>query len=359
MNARRRVIVILTALLIGTIGARAGVPFSVSIEKPERSLDLESFTTFEVRVTNEGSDSIRVRAIRVVNELPPDGWYSSICSITTCYPPEVDTTEFESAGAGAQTGFTIHVMTGRRYGDTARIALQIDSGPGTDSVVREVSVITVRRPARLFRIEPLAHEATVVSGETAEFIVWAYNQASDTIGLAAVRVEDYYSSAGWESTLCVEENCLAPEVDATPVVVLDNDKATYFKLRVRAGAPGQGQIVVRFNSTRGTEPIEKRFTVIAGVAEVNLEERSDGSAFPNPARTVVNVPVPVGGYENDLVVGLFSAADGRMVLSMTPAASSLDRGTVGVDVGALPSGRYLYRARRGDASVVGAFQIER
>src|SRR5688500_6147911 len=161
----RRWAAILVISLFGTLPLRADVPFSVSIEKPDRMLDVMAFTTFEVHVTNTSDAAISVRAVRVLNDLPGGEWMSSICSMNTCYPPEVDTTEFESAAAGGMTGFTIHVTTGSRYGDTARIALQIGTGDGSGAIGREVTIVTARPAVRRLRVGSGEREQTVVVGE--------------------------------------------------------------------------------------------------------------------------------------------------------------------------------------------------
>lgn len=265
-------------LLLTTSLLQAQVPFSVAIDKPVRTLDTVSFTTFEIHVTNTTGDTIRVRATRAVNGLPDSAWESSICSITTCYPPEVDVTEYEQARPEGMTGFAVHVMTGPRHGDSARIVLSIDTGPGSESVVRELVVKTAAPPAQIFRVEPEQLSKSIAVGETAEFLIWGYNYASDSLSLAVVRVEDYFTSEGWESSICVEDDCSSPDVDAPPAIVLQTDKATWFKLRVRAGSVGSGDVVLRFNTMRGTDPIEKRFTVTAGVSAVHDDVRGASSA---------------------------------------------------------------------------------
>jgi hypothetical protein len=349
MNSRLRfrvVAALLAAtLILGASRARAGTPFTVSIDRPDRTLDVASFTTFEVHVVSTAADTIRVRAIRVVNDLPDTSWYASICSITTCYPPEIDTTELESAAPGEMTGFTIHVMTGSRYGDTATISLRIDTGDGSDAVTRTVTVATARPPVQLFRVEPVDLAKSVTVGETAEFLIWAYNQASDTLTLSVERVEDYFSGANWQSQLCVEETCYASSVDRPPSITLDNDRATFFRLRVRAGSVGQARIVLRFNTERGTEPIEKRFSVEAGVSAAELDPRTHigvSSAHPNPTSgmTVIELPAGVTAPLRVDVAGV----DGR-VMPDRPFVRTDDAGrtSLRIDLGDLAAGVYAIR----------------
>jgi hypothetical protein len=347
---------LMVALILGTLGVRAEVPFSVSIERPERTLDVVAFTTFEIHVMNEGSDTLRVRAIRAQNDLPDSAWETSICSINTCYPPEIDTTEYERAAQGAMTGFSVHVMTGARYGDTATIVVHVDSGPGTDSVVRTLKVATARPAVQLFRVEPAELEQSIAVGQTAEFLLYAINQSSDTLALSIVRYEDFFTGPGWESSLCVEETCYPADVDSPPAVVVSNDKATYFRIRVHAGSPGKGDVVVRINTGRGTEPIEKRLTVNAGVAGAELPRMETvGSAvgFPNPTTGRFTVTLPSGFRATESTHVELVDVSGRTIDENIPHKVVEAVGaSIRLDLTNYPTGHYLVRVGDSETSVV-------
>lgn len=339
--------------------AAAGVPITVEVERPQRTLDTVMFTTFEIHVTNASEDTLRVRAVRVLNNLPDISWSSSICSMTICYPPEVDTTAYELSRPRTMTGFTVHVMTGHRHGDTARIAIAIDIGSDSEPIVRELVMVTAQPPPQLFRVEPTAHEVDVTVGDTAEIVTWVYNHAGDTLTMSVERVEEYYTSAGWQSALCVMENCAPPEVDRPSPIVLDVDRAVSFTLRVAAGAPGQGRIVLRFNTRRGTDPVERRFTVNAGVASVPHGRSSTTFAYPNPAVNVVHLPLRQLGVSARYSL-IVARADGRVVRSASIDASSVDvDGTLTLDVSSLPPGAYLFNMSGNDSEVAGRFTIQR
>ena len=339
--------------------ATAGVPITVDVERPQRTLDTVTFTTFEIHVTNASEDTLRVRAVRVLNDLPDSSWSSSICSMTICYPPEVDTTAYELSRPRTMTGFTVHVMTGHRHGDTARIAIAIDIGPDGDPIVRELVMVTAQPPPQLFRVEPTAHEVDVTVGDTAEIVTWVYNHAGDTLTMSVERVEEYYTSAGWQSALCVMENCAPPEVDRPSPIVLDVDRAVNFTLRVAAGAPGQGRIVLRFNTSRGTDPIERRFTVNAGLSSVPRSLPYRALTYPNPAVDVVRLSLgqlSAGAHYSLIVAG----ADGRIVRRARIDPSSVDvDGTLALDVSNLVPGTYLFNITGIAGEVAGRFTIER
>src|SRR5688500_16240478 len=108
-------IIALTAM---SLELYADVPFTIMAPQPERTLDTSGFTTYEIHVTNTTGDSIGVRATRLVVDVPDTSWHTSICSITTCYPEEVSVTPAEPLAANGETGFTLHVISGRTYGQT-------------------------------------------------------------------------------------------------------------------------------------------------------------------------------------------------------------------------------------------------
>lgn len=350
-------------MMAPAVVARAEVPFTVSIDRPDRTLDTAAFTTFEIYVTNDTGDSIRVRAARITNDLPDTSWYSSICSMTTCYPPEIDVTELESAAPRARTGFTVHIITGHIYGDTARIILRIDTGPGTDSVVREMTIATSPPVRPIFRVETQTIERSVPVGAVAEFIVWAYNMAGDSLSLSMIRAQDYYTSAGWESTICIEDSCAPPDIDSLGAVRIDVDRATYYKLRVRPGAPGQGKIVLRFNTLRGTEPAELRFTVNAGAAGIHERKTVRVRAYPNPANNLIHIPLPDIGSWSDALHVEVTRIDGvrmpNLSASIVAVSAREHLREALLDVSALASGIYTYRFDNGDSMLSGLFSVAR
>ena len=342
-------------LVLAAAGASAA-PFADSIERPARTLDTSAFTTFEVRVSNLGDDTLRVRMARVVNGVPDTSWHTSICSMTTCYPEEVALTEPELLEPRGLTGFTVHVITGSRYGDTARLLLRIDAGEGTDSIVREISIATAAPPRRLFRVEPEATMASAVSGDTATFTIWSYNEASDTLGVAVERLDDYFPDSTWSSRLCVEDRCFDPSVDAPPSVLLDNDRATWFTLRVTGRTPGQGRVVLAFTTTRGTEPVEHRFTVDIGAASIDeRRESARATVAPMPASDVLTIALGERVVDRELRLRVIDVA-GRIHRDQTMRADG--EGRLRLDVRELAWGHYRF-VLDGDVTVSGSFVIAR
>jgi hypothetical protein len=330
-----------TIVLLCAIVVPARGQFEVSVDRPTRALDTTAFTTFELRVRSTGSEESSVVMTRVANDLPDTAWRTSICSMTICYDEEIAVTEPEPLAAGGLTGFTLHVYTGRSYGDTARIRLRIASVDGDVASDHELVVATAPPPRRIYRIEPQEIARSVAAGDTAELAIWAYNDADDSLSLSVERIDDYFPDASWSSRLCVESTCYDPTVSAPPSILTEFGHATSFTLRVVGTTPGVGRVVLRFNSTRGTEPTELRFTVTVGASSVDLREEQTLLLYPNPARDRVTITgLPADGTQPVSVI--ITDALGEVRLERPVVAD--EHGRAGIAVGDLEPGVYFLRA---------------
>jgi hypothetical protein len=342
-------------LLLCAIPALAQPRFDVVIERPERTLDTSAFTTFEIRVHSLAGDTLDVRMARVENNVPDTSWHTSICSINTCYPESVSLTEPERLAPGGMTGFTVHVFTGHRYGDTARILLRIDAGEGTEAIMQEISIATAQPERRIYRLEPEALHRSAVAGDTALFTVWVYNEASDTLGVSVARIDDFFPDSTWSSRLGVQDVCYDPDVDAPPPVVVESDHATWFTLRVTGRTPATGTVVLRFNTTRGTEPVEHRFTLDLGLAGLRVDrELPVAPASPVPASDVVSIALGPTSAGREVRLRVVDVA-GRAYVERRRADGE---GLVRLDVRDLAEGVYRYLID-GEISAVGSFIVVR
>lgn len=349
---------ILMLAILATQGALAA-DFSITVERPERVLDTASFTTFEIRVHSQSDDAQAIRMARLVNDLPDTSWHTSICSINICYPEDVSLTEPEPLEPRGMTGFTVHVITGGRHGDTARILVRLDAVDGGDSILQELVIVTAPPPRRLFRVEPEALHRSAIAGDTVRFTIWAYNEASDSLLVAVERADDYYPDSTWSSRLCVEERCFDGAIASPPPVLLENDRATWFTLMLTGRTPGQGRVVLRFNTMRGTEPFEHRFTLDLGAAGFGDDEGTDRPRIaPIPASDRLTILLGGARASERVRLRVVDVA-GRVKIDADYAVSA--GGRIDVDVRDLESGvyRYVVGGTLVDGSPSGAFVIAR
>ena len=209
-------------ILAGAVGMvmlapslRAEVPFTVTVDKPERTLDTSGFTTYEMHLTNTTGDTIQVYASRTVVDVPDTTWHNSVCSMSTCYPEEVSILPPEFVEPNAMSGFTLHVISGRTYGQTGRITIHLDTGPGTEGIDLQFVVRTEAPVAPIYRVS--TDELTEAASPEApvDFSTDVYNMTSDTLSVQMIRVEEYFPDETWSSVLCVEDSCYASDVTAS------------------------------------------------------------------------------------------------------------------------------------------------
>jgi hypothetical protein len=344
---------------------RAEVPFTVMVEQLERRVDTTGFTTYEIHVTNTTADTISIHAARTVVDLPDTSWHTSVCSINKCYPEEVSILPPEIVDPNGMTGFTLHVTAGRTYGQTGRVTLRLDTGPGTEGIDIRFVIETVQPVAPLFRVTALEQNAAAGPDIPVDFMTDVYNMASDTLSVTVVRVEEYFPDATWSSALCVEDSCYGPEVEAPRPVLLAFDHAVTFHLRVTGHTPGEGRVVLRFNTSRGTDPIEKRYTVTitpTGVRSMTSETLVAGAPWPNPASRTIRIPIPrklkqagsrslvIYRLDGERVADL-SAELARAIASGEDAAS--------VSVAGFNEGTYLYTLSTDRESISNQFKVVR
>jgi hypothetical protein len=67
---------------------------------------------FNVSVVNEGFANMEIYAVRSLNDLPDDAWFSTICMGDLCYAPDVSTTNPVVVASGATYLIKFTVYTG-------------------------------------------------------------------------------------------------------------------------------------------------------------------------------------------------------------------------------------------------------
>lgn len=86
-------------------------------------LPLEDYHDFHITVTNNSLGSLSFYVLRSLNQLPDDGWLSTICMDDYCYQGEVDQTDAVTVQAGSQYHVKFTVYTGKEE-NTGHFALK-------------------------------------------------------------------------------------------------------------------------------------------------------------------------------------------------------------------------------------------
>jgi hypothetical protein len=356
---------VVAGLLAGSPALRAEVPFAVMVEQLERRVDTSGFTTYEIHVTNTTADTISIYASRTVVDLPDTTWHTSVCSINKCYPEEISVLPPELVDPNGTTGFTLHVTAGRRYGQTGRVTLHLDTGPGTEGIDILFAIETVEPVAPLYRVTAVEQNAAAGPDVPVDFMTDVYNMASDTLSVTVLRVEEYFPDGTWSSALCVEDSCHAPEVDAPRPILLTFDHAVTFHLRVTGRTPGEGRVVLRFNTLRGTDPIEKRYTVTitpSGVGNSASGALVAGAPLPNPASRTIRIPIPGKLKQTGSRSLIIYRIDGERVADLSAElARAIESGDdfASVSLEGFGEGFYLYTLSSDRESISYRFQVVR
>jgi hypothetical protein len=343
------------ALLLGVlflpIEVAAQTPFSVTVVEPSRKLDVVAFTTFEVQVTNTSPKAIAVSTTRTVKDLPGTDWHNSICSEKVCYEEEVSDIPPYPIDKGGSATFKVHVQTGSIVDKTGRIVVRFDAGDGSPAFDQELTVTTYVPPPSPYRIDAEVLDQEGSARDTASFTVVAFNNEADTLRLNVERIESYFPDSSWRSSLCVMYNCYPDTESAPPAVLVEDSHAALFQLRIVPGSAGQGRVVLRFNTTRGTTPVEKRFTVTAlpsGVLALREESTQTLLVAPNPVSHLARITLPIFTHPVGNVTFELYSSTGELVGEWNETVRRAITGgqrDIVLDLDDLLSGTYQLRLR--------------
>ncbi len=369
MNILRSICCICTTFIFGVaffpLGIAAQSPFVVTVVEPSRKLDVVAFTTFEVQVNNTSQKDIAVGVTRIVKDLPGSDWHNSICSEKVCYDEAVSEIPPYTINKGGSTIFKVHVQTGAVVDKTGRIVVRFDAGDGSPAFDQELTVKTYVPPPSPYRIDAEILDQEGSALDTATFSVVAFNNEADTLGLNVERIESYFPDPSWRSSLCVMYDCYADTVSVPPAIIVEDSHAALFKLRIVPGSAGQGRVVLRFNTTRGTTPVEKRFTVTAlpsGVPILREEVTRSMLVAPNPASQQVRITLPPSiSSAHDVSLELFSS-NGKLVADWTETTRRAIVGKIAeltLDLQDIPSGAYQLRLRVDNGTSVAPIIVAR
>lgn len=196
-----------------------------------------------------------------------------------------------------------------------------------------------------FTVEVHSQTATLGPGGFAEFKMLVQNNTGSQLRLAVVRTANQRPDSTWKTSICYDDLCFIDTLSYPPPFELKAGQTRYVKLNVEAGMDLRPDmvchVVMEISSLTG-EVVQKEFDVTASVSSVNDRGAVAAlAAYPNPARSVLNIPLPeVAAGAHGLSLKIYDAR-GLQVADL----SSMARGSSDVvrfDVSNMPSGAFHY-----------------
>ena len=334
------------------------------VDRPTRIISADGYTTFVVDIHNTSAQPVLVKVVRMVNDLPDDGWKTSICSPHHCYDETVDTIEPYEVHPGQPSNTQVHFYTGDS--GVGRVMLKIDPQDGTDPAQIELTVEVGEIPEPSLSLREDSTEAHVGVGDTAFFPFAIVNRTDSTLPVEVHRLEEEFPDPTWSSGLCYFFVCQPAELDSLPIhPVPSRDGAVYGLFVVAGQTPGTiGEVEVQIDPGDGTEPFYRRFEVTvempAGIEEREGFGNSSALSYPSPATSHVSLTIP-GGVPGTLVsLRLIGTTGATITTGPFHTESGVDGETVVIlPVDGLPSGLWLWQATHNGVMVEGRFVVLR
>ncbi len=196
-----------------------------------------------------------------------------------------------------------------------------------------------------FTVEVHNQTATLGPGGFAEFKMQVRNNTGSPLRLSVVRTINQRPDSTWKTSICYDDLCFIDTLSYPPPFELKAAQTRYLKLNVEAGMelqPGMVCHVVMEVSSLTGEAVQKEFDVTAAVSSVtDPTSLRAGAAYPNPARSVLNIPMPsAAARAHGLSLKIYDARGLQVADLSDMARGSL--GTMQVDVSNMPSGAFRY-----------------
>ncbi len=213
-----------------------------------------------------------------------------------------------------------------------------------------------------------AETMRVAPAGVVNFEVDVTNISSESINLRVTRTESNLPDTNvWNSAMCFGDACYHPSLSEPPAVTLAPNEKLHFKLTMQVGEQPNtsGSVKVVFAAGIFGERIEKEFTAtvdasISSVGGANALKISD--AYPNPAVSVVSIPLPAAvSVSGNVSLELCNVRGERVADLSSEARAAVGSGSEKLDlnISSYPSGRYFYRIQASGASKTGTIVIAR
>ena len=158
----------------------------LSVDRPVRIISADGYTTFVVDIHNTSAQPVLVKVVRMVNDLPDDGWKTSICSPHHCYDETVDTIEPYEVYPGQPSNTQVHFYTGDS--GIGRVMLMVDPQDGTEPANIELTVEVGEIPEPSLSLREDSTVSHMGAGDTAFFPFAIVNRTDSTLPVLVHRL---------------------------------------------------------------------------------------------------------------------------------------------------------------------------
>ncbi len=271
----------------------------------------ESFV-FEGYVHNTTAGAIVVHMLRKTNNIP-DGWTTTICFGTNCYPPSVyEATEAINPGDSMFFDITFNTDDMPGYGESLLLFEDLVNGT-KDSVLFKVSTTKPKAFAlgitdTLMRGRP---------GQSFVFETYLHNRSNDAIVVHMFRKINQIPES-WTTTLCFGATCYPPFVNEATEAIQAGDSIFFdIVFNTDPARPDSGKALVVFEDLVSGEKDSVWFAV-----STMMEPAIEIIATDTVAMGRAGDELDVGGFIHNLTDSLLTVKVVRIKNNIPPDWSS-------------------------------------
>jgi len=332
----------LVFIFIFSVSLFATSTFLVDMEETSKTIELGQSFAFEGYIHNTKGSGIVVQVTRVSEDLP-EGWTSSICFATTCYPPYINQAT-EGIEAADSTFFDITFTALTTQGKGTALVEFMDMVTGEkDSILFSASTET----AASFEISAPDTSAEILAGQSHDFSGYVYNIGDKPATVFMVR-EQNNLPAGWSSQLCFG-SCPQPTVDTVNTLIMNGDSLEYKITFYTDETPAQGNALLSFHVADGQDTIKQAFALSTTATDISdtgpkpVENFKLLSNYPNPfnPNTVISYQLPVSSQVELIVYDV----SGKTAQTLVNGRQEAGKHNIIFNGTNFSSGTYIYQVK--------------
>ncbi len=236
---KKYLFIFILPILVASVAAqtlRVDITDSTANGDPGNSYVLKGY------VHNIGNAAEVVQLTRKTNNIP-DGWTTTLCFGSSCYPSFVDSPDPVGVNPGDSVFFDITFNTDENpgYGEALLLFSGAVSGD-KDSILFSVTTTT----PKAFTVDVAKTEAQGKPGQSLLFDGYVHNTSSDVQVIQLTRKVNDIPDA-WTSTLCFGASCYPSFVDAPDPVAVNPGDSVFFDIVFNTAAvPDSGKALLVF-----------------------------------------------------------------------------------------------------------------
>ncbi len=332
----------LVFLFLFTVSLFATSTFYLDMEDTSATVELGNSYVFEGYVHNTSGTGIVVQVTRISEDLP-EGWTSSICFATTCYPPYINQAT-EGVEANDSTFFDITFTALTTQGTGTALVEFMDLVTGEKDSIR-FTVTT--QTAASFEISVPDTVNEILAGQSHDFSGYVYNIGNKPATVFMVREQNNLPD-GWSSQLCFG-SCPQSTVDTLNMLIMNGDSLEYKITFYTNDTPEEGSALLAFYVADEQDTIKQAFTLSTTATDISDSEINQVEDFrlfgnyPNPFNPTTAISYQLSAV-SQVVLTVYDIS-GKAVQTLVNGRQGAGTHTVQFDAAALSSGTYFYQLK--------------